>query len=283
MQPERPSRTALRVAMRRAAHQILDRPLVLDDPVALRIVGEERAAEIAADPRAFNRWPARYLRAFLVARSRCAEDALAEAVTRGATQVVILGAGLDTFAYRNPYQPGTLRVFEVDHPATQAWKLERLKRSRIEVPDGVSFVAVDFETQQLPDRLRDSGFRADTPSFFSWLGVTMYLGAETVMSTLRFVASTPRGGGIVFDYAIAPSSLGFIERLVFRVIAARVAALGEPWRTTFEPRALVRDLQALGFAHVDDLHAPEINARYFAHRSDPLRVGRLAGIISARV
>lgn len=283
MQPGRPSRTALRVATRRAAHQVLDQPRVLEDPVALKIIGAEQAAAITANPRVYDNRFSRYLRAFLAARSRIAEDALAEAVARGVTQYVILGAGLDTFAYRNPHPAGTLRVFEVDHPATQAWKLEQLKRAGIAIPEGLTFVPVDFETQTLSERLRESGFRADSPAFFSWLGVTMYLDRGTVMSTLRWIASTPKGGGVVFDYFIAASSLGFIQRLVLGFVARRVAAIGEPWRTRFDPPELVRELQTMGFAQVENLSGREINARYFASRTDGLTVGDVAGVISARV
>ena len=149
----RPSKTAYRVALRRAAHQLLDVPKVLDDPVALRIVGREAAAALAADPRHFETTPiAPYLRAFMAARSRCAEDELALAVKRGVAQYVVLGAGLDTFAYRNPFS--TLRVFEVDFPATQAWKQTCLADAGIVVPDSLRFVPVDFASQTIDERLR---------------------------------------------------------------------------------------------------------------------------------
>jgi methyltransferase (TIGR00027 family) len=284
MEPGRPSATAFRVAMRRAAHQVLDSPRVLEDPVALRIIGPARAESLRTDRRTYDSRFARRLRAFLVARSRCAEDALAEAVTRGVTQYVILGAGLDTFAYRNPFPAGTLRVFEVDHPATQAWKLELLRKTGIAIPDGVTFVPVDFASQSLRERLSGSGFAAAAPAFYSWLGVTMYLEREAVLSTLGWIAAnTPRGGGIVFDYAISPATLNWFERWVYRGMARRVAAVGEPWRATFVPAELVRALRELGVADVEDLRAREINARYFAERRDKLQVGTLAGLISARI
>jgi len=283
MQPGRPSLTAERVAVRRAAHQILDDPRVLEDPIALQIIGADKAAAIHADPRAYNTGFSKYLRAFLVARSRVAEDALAEAIPRGVTQYVILGAGLDTFAYRNPYTARTLRVFEVDYPATQAWKLEQLRQAGIPIPEGLTFVPVDFESQTLTERLKESGFRTDTPTFFSWLGVTMYLDRETVMSTLRWVASMPKGGGIVFDYAVAASSLNLFQRLIYGAVARRVARVGEPWRTRFDPKTLVSDLRTMGFAQAVDIDTREVNERYFANRTDGLKVGGLASIISARV
>src|SRR5512137_207084 len=127
MEENRPSATAQRVAMRRAAHQLLDNPKIFDDPLALHIIGKENASALQTDPRQYETTPlSSYLRAFVAARSRYAEDELAFGVRRGVRQYVILGAGLDTFAYRNPYSEGALHVFEVDHPTTQTWKRERL-------------------------------------------------------------------------------------------------------------------------------------------------------------
>jgi methyltransferase (TIGR00027 family) len=282
--PGRPSATAFRVAMRRAAHQLLDEPRVLDDPVALRIIGPTKAGALRADRAAHASRFARALRAFLVVRSRLAEDTLAEAVARGVTQYVVLGAGLDTFAYRNPFPGGRLRVFEVDHPATQAWKRELLAKTRIAVPPDVTFVPVDFAAQALGDALGAAGFRTDVPSFFSWLGVTMYLEREAVLGTLGWIATrTPAGGGIVFDYARARSTLDWFERLVFWGMARRVAAVGEPWRTTFVPHELVDAMRALGYSEVSEWRAHDLNARYLANRADRLRVGTLAGMVSARI
>src|SRR5579862_4590080 len=131
---DQPSLTAYRVALSRAAHQLLDRPPVLEDPIALAIVGERGIREIRAAPWRFNARLARHLRAFLVARSRLAEAGLAAALRRGVRQYVVLGAGLDTFPYRNPYPAGQLRVFEVDHPATQTWKRRQLSAAGLAPP-----------------------------------------------------------------------------------------------------------------------------------------------------
>src|SRR5277367_3080945 len=185
----RASTTALRVAMRRAAHQIFDDPKVFDDPVALAIIGPEGVAQLQGAAGKQHTRIARYLRAFMAVRSRYAEDELARSIARGATQYVILGAGLDTFAYRNPYPESALRVFEVDYPATQEWKHNRLAAAGIAIPASVTFAPVDFERQTLSEGLRDAGFDPARVTFFSWLGVTMYLMEETVMSTFGFIAS----------------------------------------------------------------------------------------------
>jgi methyltransferase (TIGR00027 family) len=280
----RPSRTALRVAMRRAAHQLFDRPKVLDDPIALPIIGPKAAAKLEAERGAEDGRIALSIRAFMVARSRFAEDALAHSIERGAKQYVVLGAGLDTFAYRNPYGESALRVFEVDYPATQEWKRRQLEEARIVAPPSVTYAPVDFERQTLSEGLRLAGFDSAKPAFFSWLGVTMYLTEEAVMSTFGFVASTPPGGGVAFDYSVPRSSLSLFGRMALDVVSRRVAAAGEPFRTFFAPALLAERLRGMGFASIEDLGADEINARYFKDRPDKLRImGRIGRLMSTQV
>jgi len=278
VKPDQPSTTAYRVAMRRAAHQLLDRPVVLEDPIALRIVGPRGAAAIRENPRRFDSAFGRALRLFLVARSRCAEDALAHAVAAGVRQYVVLGAGLDTFAYRNPHPPERLRVFEVDMPATQAWKREMLGRTKIEPPASLTFVPVDFETQSLPEQLRAAGFGENEPAFFSWLGVTMYLTRDAVMGTLRYVAQRPAGSGVTFDYMTPPHKLPWLRRIGFHLVARRVAKAGEPWKTWFDAGQLALELRAMGFGQLEDLDGPGLNQRYFGGRER-----RLGGASAGRV
>ena len=284
MKKNGPSATAQRVAMRRAAHQLLDDPKIFDDPVALRIIGKDSASALQADPHQFEVTPlSPYLRAFIAARSRYAEDELAAVVRRGVRQYVILGAGLDTFAYRNPYPEGVLHVFEVDHPTTQTWKRARLEEIGITLPGDLTFAPVDFETQTLAEGLRGAGYDPGKCTFFSWLGVTEYLTTEAVMATLRFIASAPVGSGVVFDYMISPSLLTPAQRSRFDALARRVASAGEPWQVFFEPGLLTRDLRAMGFGYVEDKGPEEVNAMYFKNRKDGLRVGSLSHLIYAQV
>jgi methyltransferase (TIGR00027 family) len=280
MEEDRPSLTAHRVAVRRAAHQILDHPKVLEDPIALKIVGEQSISEIRSQqPESVT---SRHLRAFVVARSRYTEDALAEAIKRGLSQYVILGAGLDTFAYRSPYPPSSLQIFEVDHPSTQRWKRNRLQEAQISIPESLTFVDVDFETQTLAERLEELGFKIDVPAFFAFLGVSMYLTREAVMTTINYVAtSTSPGSEIVFDYTVPPDSLAPLQQASFHALARRVAAAGEPWRTFLDPQLLVNELIAMGFTHTEDLGPEDINSRFFKDRTDGLRVGGLAHLIKA--
>jgi methyltransferase (TIGR00027 family) len=245
----RPSRTAWRVAQRRASHQILDAPPIFNDPLALRIVNGESAKETSTD-----------LRLFLAVRSRYAEDELAAAVENGVAQYVLLGAGLDTFAYRNPFPH--LKVFEVDYPATQAWKREILDRAQIAIPDSLQFAPVDFETETLAHGLATAGLRTDQVTFFSWLGVVPYLTREAFDSTVRFVAGLPQGSAVVFDYSVPRESMSFLHRMAVDAMAARVAAAGEPFRLFFDPAELAGILQSLGFGDREDLAREGIKARY---------------------
>jgi methyltransferase (TIGR00027 family) len=280
MHDDRPSKTAFRVALRRAAHQVLDEPRVFEDPFALAIVGAD-AGELRSDEKSQSRI-SRVMRAFMAVRSRYAEDGLAAAFEEGTRQYVVLGAGLDTFAYRNPF-PG-LRVFEVDHPATQGWKRRRLEAAGIAIPESMTFAPVDFESQTLAEGLARAGFRTDRKAFFSWLGVVPYLTRSAAMETLRFVASLPPGSGIVFDYSLPPESLDPVRRQALEALAARVAAAGEPFQTFFDPPELESELRPMGFASFEDLGTEEINARYFSGRSDGLRAsGGIGRLMKARV
>jgi methyltransferase (TIGR00027 family) len=280
MQEGKSSRTAERVAMRRAAHQLYDDPpLVFTDPLALRILPEEARAELRGREEMERMQPfARGMRAFMAARSRFAEDALERAFAAGVRQYVVLGAGLDTYAARSPHED--LRVFEVDHPATQAWKRHRLQESGIHLADTVTFVPVDFEHERLMDRLVASGFDANAPAFGSWLGVLPYLTREAAEGTLRALGRLPQRSGVAFDYAVEGASLSSQQQAAFDSLAERVARAGEPFRLAFMPADLRELLAECGFARVEDLDGEAIHARYFAERSDGLMVrgglGRLA-------
>ncbi len=279
----RPSRTAYRVALRRAAHQLADRPPVFEDPLAIKILGPDGGERLRAEPSLLSS-TSRPFRAFFAVRSRFAEDALAAAVARGATQYVVLGAGLDTFAYRNPYPTADLRVFEVDHPATQEWKRQLLVHAGIAIPDSMRFVPVDFERQQLSTALEQAAFSSRQVTFFSWLGVVPYLSAGSFQQTIAMIATMPTGSEVAFDYAVPRGSLNFIERLAFDRLAARVKAAGEPFQLFFEPQALIAQMRQAGFTEVEDAGAPELNPRYFQQRSDGLNIrGGLGRLLRAQV
>ncbi|GLQ49712.1 class I SAM-dependent methyltransferase [Dyella flava] len=276
-----PSRTALLVALQRAAHQLLDEPIVLEDPLALPILGAETEAAMREDPYQYNEPMMRGLRAALVVRSRVAEDELAHAVQAGVRQYVVLGAGLDTFAYRNPHGKTGLRVFEVDHPSTQQWKRRCLSQAGIPVPENLIYAPVDFEHGTLGQGLTEAGFRSDQAACFSWLGVTMYLTEAAIMETLGFVACLPQGSSICFDYRVPASMLNPIERVIGEVMGQRAAAAGEPWVSAFDPQVLQQQLLDLGFSEAETCTPDVLNRRYLYRRKDGLRTG--GRVMCARV
>lgn len=261
-----PSRTALQVATQRAVHQLLDQPLIFDDPLALRILGRQAAGELREDPHRYNNPMQRGMRAHVIARSRLTEDEFTRAAAAGVRQYVVLGAGLDTFAYRNPHEALGLKIYEIDHPSTQQWKREQLEEAGIGVPEGVTLLPVDFEAETIAGRLAEAGFRTDLPACFSWLGVTMYLSEEAIMAPLTFVASLPRGTSITFDYQKVPTTP--IEQVINQMMRDMVAGVGEPMVSSFEPGALRDKIATLGFGEIELWDGPLINARYFRRRND---------------
>src|SRR5438132_11313097 len=179
-------------ASQRAAHQFLDNPKIFEDPLALRIIGAEAESKLRLGLAQFQKPVERDLRALMMVRNRYAEDELVRSIQRGVRQYVILGAGLDTFAYRNSFP--LPRVFEVDHPATQAGKRSCLEKAAIPIPASVTFVSVDFERQMMIDALRQSGFKSDELTFISWLGVVRYLTREAFISVLTSIISSIQVG-----------------------------------------------------------------------------------------
>src|SRR5215472_17560934 len=230
MKPNEPSRTALIIARQRAAHQVLDHGSILDDPFAMRILREDEKDVLQF---AKEHPLASIGRLFTSARSRIAEDALSGAVERGIRQIVILGAGLDTFALRSPHAARQIRIYEVDHPATQAWKRQRLAEGQLALPQWLNFVPVDFERDDLGEMLVGAGFQQNSPAFFTWLGVVPYLTQEAIGSTLDYMASI-QSSEVVFDYMerSQPSSEEIREFVTKR--AERLKKLDERTASRFE-------------------------------------------------
>jgi len=223
------------------------------------------------------------MRAAFILRSRYAEDVLEEVSRLGVRQYVILGAGLDTFAYRQPPWARGLRVFEADHTATQEWKREALHRAGLSVPENLRFCPINFETASLPEALGAVSFDFRTPAFFSWLGVTQYLTEEAIESTLEFVLSLPSGSGIVFSFVVPEASLDIDQRQELASIAHTTASHGEPFITRLEPAVLQKRLVEMGFSSVYHLTPESAGDRYFSGRSDGLRAPRVAQLMRAMV
>ena len=218
----------------------------------------------------------------MAARSRFAEDHLGAAVARGVRQVVVLGAGLDTFSVRNPHAHTGLQVFEVDHPGSQEWKRERLAEVGLTTSASTSFVGVDLEAQALGPSLIDGGVNLQAPVFFMWLGVVPYLERVTIMTTLNFIATLP-GSEVVFDYSEPLEHYAPERRSALEALAARASAIGEPWLSHFEPTEMRKLLQKFGFDDVEDLGASEIATRYLRVKSSGSDDGPQGHILYARV
>ena len=259
----------------RAAHQLLDAsPHILEDPLAVALLGPVGVQRVYDTADAYHSPKRRALRAHVVLRSRFAEDRLAAALAREVTQYVILGAGFDTFALRRPVWAQSLKIFEVDHETTQEVKRSRIAAAGLAMPENAHFAAVDFEHEPLQDGLRRHAISLDELTFFSWLGVTMYLEEDAIDAVLRSVAAFPTGSEIVLTYAPPPgdSPSPFDER---------AASLGEPWKSYFEPDALSAKLHGAGFSTVEFLSPAEAEARYFRQRPQDLPIPTRTNIACA--
>lgn len=278
------SRTAIRAAVFRAIHQLIDdEPKIVTDPVAVRLTEASAPGAIDEGMKTFSPPERPDRRALFVLRSRFAEDELAVAAMQGVGQYIILGAGLDTFAYRQPSYAGALNIFEVDHPATQAWKREGLAVADVSTPTNLRWVPVDFERQTLPEQLAAAGFDGARPAFFSWLGVLQYLTLPAIDDMLHFVAGLPSPSTIVLTFALSDDALSDDDRRLKYQTMQWAAGLGEPSLTFFRPDELHARLHGLGFARVSHLSAADVNARYCAGRRDGIQMRPSIGFISATV
>jgi methyltransferase (TIGR00027 family) len=273
-----PSSTALGVAMLRAAHQVVDdEPRVLVDPIALRLLGSDAAERMRARTFELRTPGACALRAHVLLRSRFAEDRLQASVARGVRQYVLLGAGFDTFAYRQPEWAHSLRIFEVDQPATQGAKRERLGAAAIEPPSNVTFVPIDFEHQTLSEGLSVNGFDAGALTFVSCLGVLVYLTHDAIVDLFRFVASLPSGSECAFTFGgVTPGAEGPGR------LAEMAARVGEPWRSSLEIDDVRTVLSGVGLQALTTLSSADAMA-YLGERRDGLTAPRRERIASVVV
>ncbi len=274
--PRAASGTAHGVAVLRAAHLIVDgKPAVLNDTVVTRLLGGDMEAQIRAHADELRTPASRGLRSHVLLRGRFTEDTLADAVADGAEQYVMLGAGLDTFAYRQPEWARGLTIIEVDHPSSQAAKRAALAAAGIEIPQNVRYADVDFERETLAHGLARCGAHTAKRTFFSWLGVTMYLTREAIEATLRTVLSFPKGSGIVLTFAHKDSEAS--------KLAEGSASAGEPWVSYFMPDELEEMLRSLGFSDVTFLSREEAERRYYSDRTDGFSAPPRVSIVTASV
>jgi len=272
-----PSRTALATALMRAAHTRLDPRPLINDPWGDRLVPESARVEMKDEELLRSRaYPN------VITRTRYAEDALEAAVSHGIRQYVLIGAGFDSFALRRPAFSADLQIFEIDFPATQTLKIERIKECGISLPDSVHFIAADLSQESVAAALARSSFEGERLTFFSWLGVTMYLTREANLATLRSIAScAPAGSELVFTYFDA--RLFQAQSESFRELQQRVAAAGEPFLSGFDPATLAAALADCGLDLVEDLNGTDAVARYDRDGAHGLGQSGFSHIARARV
>lgn len=288
MEENQVSVTALLSAYIRAYHAMHDAPKIFDDFLAYQFLTEEERTNMGVnlaraiyffDPERAASYTdqatalAAVMRAIstsiLLSRARYTEDNLETAVKEGVQQYIILGAGMDTFAFRRPEMLEQLQVYEVDHPATQASKRHRLAELGWTQPAQLHFVSIDFTKENLATTLKHSSYDPQKLSFFSWLGVTYYLTCDVVFDTLRAITDiAPVGSTICFDYLDTEAFIP--EKAPIRVQLMQEAArrAGEPMKAGFDPSTLAANLESLGLHLHESLSPSEIEKRYFQGRTD---------------
>jgi len=297
-----PSRTALATSLMRAVHARRDPSPILNDPWGDRLVPQSERDRFCEgilarmDSRAQAlalRTPDSVLDDFFLAnvaypgviiRSRYAEDALEDAARRGIQQYVLIGAGFDSFALRRPAFAEPLDIFEIDHPATQTFKIQRIKDCGISLTSSMHFVSADLANEDLASALARTSFRRDEPAFFSWLGVTVYLTREANLATLRAVANSGSPGSeLVFTYVDQIEFVADGSRSLGHGNAAAVATMGEPYLSGFDPNEIANDLKQVGLELIEDLDGCKMSERYQRTATNPLRPAAGLHIVLTRV
>jgi methyltransferase (TIGR00027 family) len=276
---EKPSATAAGVALLRVLHQKIDaEPKILRDDISERLLDPRAVQWAMRNLDRFETPPSRGLRVHVAVRSRYSEDALREAEGRDVRQLAVLGAGLDTFAYRQPRWAAGLRMFEVDHPASQEQKRQRLAAAGIPVPENLTFAPVNFEVESLREGLDRAGFDFSRSAFFSCLGVLMYLKEPAIDELFAFVGGFPKGSELVLTFSPDGD-----RSLAHRQLERVVAEVGEPLQTFISEEKLTAKLRRAGFSEVHFVSPEEIATRYMRDRADGLQVPRRTTLARARI
>jgi methyltransferase (TIGR00027 family) len=277
-----PDGTAVRVALWRAMHVEVDQaPHVLEDVVGLQLAAPDESWRDRPD---MDPSGTRGFRAAIVARARFIEDLVAEQVTAGVAQYVILGAGLDTLAERRPDLGARLRIFEVDRPGTQAWKRDRLVALGLGVPEWLRLVPVDFETEaDWWDGLRAAGFEPDRPAVVASTGVTMYLAKDTTAATLRQLAALAPGSTVAMTFLLPAELIDEPDRPGLELSSRGARASGTPFISFYSPEEMIALARASGFGAAVHVSSRSLADRYFAGRTDGLRPSTGEDILLATI
>ena len=269
--------SSLMVTIWRAAHQLIEKPLIFEDPIALRILGDAQQ-DIITNLDKHRDLLSTAMRIAIAVRSRFAED---ESARSDASQYVILGAGLDTYAYRSQQLSKT--VFEIDHPDVQLIKQQLLSQNNIHPTIDLHYVGCDFEQDDLSECLAEAGFDKNKKTFFYWLGVVPYLTEKSIIETLKFISSCAPGSKLVFDYIVEPKMLNEMENAVLQMLGAQLAAGGEPLKSFYSPERIRELLLVKGFKQVNDVDADYLNKAYLSGDEYPVKHGRVTRMVAAKV
>ena len=267
-----PGHTATLAAVGRAIHAGADHPLVVDH-LALGLAGEPGAALLAQLTSQLPEASRQSLGLAFAIRTRFVEDAVAHAIEEGIGQYVVLGAGLDSFAYRRSDLGGRLRIFEVDRAASQAWKRSRLREMGVTVPATVSFVPLDHETDDLRDGIVRAGFDPSSPAIVSAIALTQYLARPAIDRILKLVASLPSGSRLVVSYVVPASELSETAAAGLAWTMSQAAERGEPFLSLFSPVEFEELLTRAGFSRAEETGPRELLQIYLADRPDAQLTG----------
>lgn len=282
-------RTALMSAYLRAHHAVYTTPKIFDDFMAPRLLTEQDleafdngmvTALQMVDPKRASQSHNRgdvitsmvqsyFPTSLFLSRSRYTEDHLKADIKQGVTQYVILGAGMDTFSFRNPEFSKNIQIFEIDHPSTQDFKRKRLSELDWDIPSNLHFIPVDFTKQKLDTELANTSYDPKAPTFFSWLGVIHYIPRDVVFHTLRTITNiSPSGSKIIFDYWDNDAFIPETAATRVKIMQEMLHQAGEPMVTGFDPSTLESELESIGLRLLEHLSPADIQDRYFQNRSD---------------
>lgn len=287
MDGNKASITALVTAFARAYHSLNGDPKVFDDFLAIDFFTEEERkffemnmanllkvfnpeeAELCIDQASMLAKSMKHQAPTTIGRTRFTEDNLLAAVDQGVSQYVILGAGMDTFAFRHRDILKKLQVFELDHPSTQEFKKNKIAQLEWNKPQQLHFIPIDFTKENLVSVLANSSYNPDALSFISWLGVTFYLPKDVIFDTLRSIAQLASpGSSIIFDYMDADALIPGKACKYFTKTQEIVKMAGEPMQTGFNPDTFEADIESTGLKLKKNLNSHDINQIYFSNRSD---------------
>lgn len=285
MELEGASWTAIACSRARACHMVIDtRPWIYEDRIAAKFVDLDRQIAEGYDLDEIKQPVFSRTRAVFLVRERYCEDALADAVEIGASQYVVLGAGLNGFAYNGSRLASRVRVFEVDHPATQTWKRRRLGEIGVPEPENAVYIPIDFAADRLSERLLERGFDPNSSAVFAWTGISQYLDDNAINSTVREIRTIACSGSALAMQIILPKHLvSDAEQRALDVFMKRAAERGEPWINSQDPAEFVDRLNRLGFAEVDVFTPRDAMKRYLGDREDGLAVNEHFSMITARI